>query len=86
MFNFFDELKSRAKFDDDLLSQYNMVNISGKLLYIEGHKGVTTISSTSVEFYIKRGKVKVEGENLFLIEMTQNTLLLRGEIKKVENF
>lgn len=87
MFNFFDELKNKiGKADNDLYNDYNIVNLSGKLLYVEGHCGVTVITQESVAFRVKRGRVVIDGEGLLLKELTDNTMLLHGKIMKVELF
>ena len=87
MFNFFNEIKNKASgIDYNLLNEYNIINLSGKLLYVEGHQGVTIISNDMVAFKIKKGRVVVEGKELVLSELTSNTLLLQGVIIKVEIF
>lgn len=86
MFNFFDEIKNKVGKDFNFLEEYNLVNISGKLLYIEGHKGLTILSSNMISLKLKKGRVVVEGENLFLKEVTENTILIQGNIKKTEIF
>lgn len=87
VFNFFNEIKNKASgIDYNLLNEYNIINLSGKLLYVEGHQGVTIISSDMVAFKIKKGRVVVEGKELVLSELTSNTLLLQGVIIKVEIF
>lgn len=87
MFNFFEEIKGQLRrVDKNLLSSYNMVNLSGKILYVEGHLGLTVLSPTVISFKIKKGRVEVEGENLFLSELSSNTLKIEGQIKRVEEF
>lgn len=87
MFNFFDEIKSKiGNCDYNLYNDYNLVNISGKLLYAEGHQGLTILSSDMIAFKIKKGRVVVEGEGLILKELTDNTLLIQGKIIKTEIF
>ena len=86
MFNFFDEIKSKVNLDHNLLNDYNIINISGKLLYVEGHQGVTIITKEMVAFKIKKGRVVVEGQDMILNELTENTLLLQGKITKMEIF
>lgn len=86
VFNFFDEIKSKVNLDHNLLNDYNIINISGKLLYVEGHQGVTIITKEMVAFKIKKGRVVVEGQNMILNELTENTLLLQGKIIKMEIF
>ena len=87
MFNFFEEIKKKAgDIDNNLLNDYNIINLSGKLLYVEGHQGVTIVNSEMLAFKIKRGRVVVEGEELFLCELTDNTLTVQGKINKMEIF
>lgn len=86
VFNFFDEIKSKVNLDHNLLNDYNIINISGKLLYVEGHQGVTIITKEMVAFKIKKGRVVVEGQDIILNELTENTLLLQGKIIKMEIF
>ena len=87
MFNFFEEIKGQLRrVDKNLLSSYNMVNLSGKILYVEGHLGLTVLSPTVISFKIKKGRVEVEGENLFLSEISRKTLKIEGQIKRVEEF
>lgn len=85
MFNFFDELKKKST-NHELLSNFNIVNMSGNLLYVEGHLGLTVLSTEMIAFKIKKGRVVIEGENLILSELTQNTMLIQGKIVKMEQF
>ncbi len=85
MFNFFDEIKKNVK-SIEPLNSYNLVNISGKILYVEGHKGLTTLSKEIIAFKVKNGRIVVEGKNLILNELTENTMKIVGEIVKVEAF
>ena len=87
MFNFFNEIKNKASgIDHNLLNDFNIINLSGKLIYVEGHKGVTIINSEMLAFKVKDGRAVIEGEALVLKELTENTLVLQGKIKKVELF
>ncbi len=87
MFNFFSELKSKiGDANIDLYNEFNIINVSGKLLYVEGHNGLTILSPTTIAFKIKRGRVVVDGENMFLKELTDNTLMIQGKISKTEIF
>ncbi len=85
MFNFFDEIKKNLrgldKFD---LSGFHIVNIDGKLLYVEGLTGLVTLSKESVVVKIKNGFLKIDGENLSLEELCEDTIKISGKIVKVE--
>ena len=84
MFNFFDEIKKGTVVEPDLLNSYNLVNISGKILYVEGHKGLTLLSKEIITFKVKSGRVCVEGKDMVLSELSENTMKILGQIDKVE--
>jgi sporulation protein YqfC len=84
MFNFFDEIKDIKNIS--IVEKYNLVNISGQLLYVEGHLGLTNLSKENISFRVKGGRIVVEGENMTLAELSENTIKIIGNIKKVEAF
>ena len=84
MFNFFDEIKAKVGIKGDALYNYNIVNISGRLLYVEGHKGLIVLSEKKVAFKLKKGQAVVEGSGLVLAELAESTLFIQGKIDKVE--
>lgn len=87
MFNFFDEIKKNvSKIDNSVLGSYTLVNISGKILYVEGHLGLTTLSKEVIVFKVKGGRIVCEGKDLVLDELSENTLKIVGQISKVEAF
>lgn len=87
VFNFFDEIKRKmSEIDYNLINSYNIVNMSGKLLYVEGHCGLTIITDEMVAFKVKDGRFVIEGKDFYIKELTENTLLLQGSIIKVEKF
>ncbi len=85
MFNFFNELKkSLSHYQQQTITNYHLVNVSGKMLYVEGHLGLTILSKEMIAFKVKGGRVTVEGANLILSELTENTMKIVGDIKKTE--
>lgn len=83
MFNFFEEVKKRAK-NNRLLTDYNILLVSGRLLYVEGHCGVTIINPTLIAFRVKGTRFEVSGRGLEITELTDNTILIEGEICEVK--
>ncbi len=83
MFNFFNELKKTLK-NEKLTDKYNIVNMSGRILYVEGHTGICQLSKEAISFKFKGGVIIVEGRDLVLSELMDKTLKITGEIKKVE--
>ncbi len=69
-----------------LLDSFQMINVSGKLLYVEGHCGLLTLSKEQISFKIKGGVIIVDGIDLILNELCDTTLKICGKIKKVEQF
>lgn len=85
MFNFFDEIKkSMASGQEDVGLGYQLINIGGRIIYFEGHLGLTQLSKEVITFKIKGGRISIEGEKLCLVELTSNTLKISGEITKIE--
>jgi sporulation protein YqfC len=85
MFNFFGEIKEGIKNSSKIdLSSFSFVNVAGKILYVEGHLGLVTLSKEVISFRVKGGVIIASGEDLILIELDENTLKIGGKIKKVE--
>ncbi|MBR5012442.1 MAG: YabP/YqfC family sporulation protein [Clostridia bacterium] len=86
IFNFFSELKEKCGVKLEQVVPYNIVNIGGEIVYIEGHKGLLKLSSETISCKLRSGYVEVKGNNMFLKELTENTILIRGKIYKTEVF
>ena len=85
MFNFLKEIRTNLKNSHNLgLESFNIINISGHLLYVEGHLGLVTLSKELVSFKVKKGVILVEGQDMVLSELNENTIKICGKIKKVE--
>jgi len=86
IFNYFGELIKELNLSENIFKSYNLINISGNLLYVEGHTGVILISTEKIVFKVKNGTIEVKGKNLFLKTLSQNTMAIQGKIYKVEVF
>ncbi len=85
MFNFFNEVKDKIKNSNNFaLDSFNIINISGHVLYVEGHTGLITLSKELISFKIKKDRIIVEGSDMFLAELNEHTIKICGNIKKVE--
>ena len=85
MFNFLSEVKENLKNPSGLdLNGFNIINLSGHLLYVEGHLGLVTLSKELISFKVKKAVIMVEGEDMILSELSDNTIKICGKIKKVE--
>ena len=86
VFNYLGELKKELNLPENIFKSYNLINISGNFLYVEGHLGLIIISSEKIIFKVKSGKIEVKGKGLFLKTLSQNTLAIQGKIYKIEVF
>ncbi len=82
MFNFFSEIKKELKLPD-IDGGYDLVNINGKAVYIEGHKGLISISSETIQFKVKDKIIIVSGKDLKLKILSSVTSSIAGEIENI---
>ena len=83
MFNFFSEIKKELKLPN-IDGGYNIVNINGNAVYVEGQKGLVSLSDSQIIFKVKNKIITVLGSNLSLKEMSLETLSIVGVINKIE--
>lgn len=85
MFNFLKEIKENLKVSDNFnFESFNLINVSGNMLYVEGHLGLVSLSKERIAFKVKKAVIIVEGKELILSEMSESTIKICGIIKKVE--
>lgn len=85
MFNFFDEIKKNLKGEKaNALNSFNIVNLSGKVLYVEGHKGLLALSKEMISFKVAGAIIFVDGQDMILEEMSENTIKIVGKISVVQ--
>lgn len=82
MLGFLSEIKKEFKLPD-FVGEYNIVNINGKALYIEGHKGLVSISDEAVRVKVKDKIITISGKDLKLKIMSTVTLGISGEIESI---
>ena len=83
MFNFLDEIKGKSRKNKSIFDDFNIIIASGKLAYIEGHKGLFVITPSLIAFKTKNKRFELVGENMSITELTENTLLVEGDIDEV---
>ncbi len=85
MFNFFNELTSSLNLEFDAVGSFNLVNISNKIVYIEGQKQILKISSEQIIVKVKNGEISITGQDLVIKRITNTTLTIIGKIKQIES-
>lgn len=82
MINLINEIVEKIKVNS---YDYQIVNISGKAVYIYNHLGIVVFSDTQMVFKLKGKKtLMIFGEELSLIEMDKTSVLVSGIIVKTE--
>jgi len=64
-------------------SNYRIVNIGGKFLYIEGIKNVVSFGINEMQFQLKKCLCVVGGTNIYVKYLDKTTCVLEGEINSV---
>ncbi|MDD4110926.1 MAG: YabP/YqfC family sporulation protein [Clostridia bacterium] len=82
MFNFFSEIKNELKMPF-LDAGYNLVDVNGKAVYVEGHKGLVSLSNEMVRLKVKDKIITINGKDLKLKIMSSSTISVTGEIKSI---
>ena len=59
---------------------YRLVNLGGKMLYVEGIKSVVSLGSDEMQFQLKKGLLKVLGEGLSINYLDKTTCTIQGDI------
>lgn len=59
---------------------YKLTLIGGKELLLEGHKGITHYEENRVEIRVKGGLLSIEGALLYIEEINEEEVLVKGEI------
>lgn len=57
---------------------YKVTLIGGKELFIEGHRGIVSYSDQEIICRVKRDKLEISGEKLFVKEINEDELLVSG--------
>lgn len=83
--NLLDEIDSYvAKEYGITFKDYRLVNISGKVLYIEGHNGINVLGQNEMSFKLKKKILTIKGEDLTVKYFDNSTAVVLGRIVQVE--
>jgi sporulation protein YqfC len=85
MFNFLNDINDLLQVPiTNTFSDYKYVNLSGKVIYVQGYKDVLTFSQTNIILKLKSGELNITGENLNIKDLNLNSIVIEGVIKIVE--
>ena len=82
---FFEEIVNLSGLPLDIFNKgFRVVNLSNRTVFIEGFVNIVSFESTEIIIKLKRGIVKVQGENLKIKNMNLETILIVGSIINLE--
>ena len=65
------------------LKEYKYINIGGKLVYIEGQKGLVNLSKEEISFRVHKKVCSIKGSDLFIKYYDNSTAVICGSIVSV---
>lgn len=87
MFSFFSDILEKSGLEiSSVLDGFRLINFSNRAVYLEGFLKVVTFENTNISFKMKKGILKINGEDLVIKNLNTNTVLVCGNIGLVESF
>lgn len=65
------------------LNNYRYINIDGKYVYLEGHKGILHLSDEEISFKLKKKTLNIKGYNLKIKILDNTTSVVEGNVLQV---
>lgn len=62
---------------------YKIINLGGKMVYIEGIKSVISLDETQMDFQLNRTMLSIVGRGLQIKYLDKTTCTIKGEINSV---
>ncbi len=85
MLSFLDEITSLSGLPFDYINNgFRVINLSNKAVYIEGFTALIDVTNFEIGVKLKKGVVKLLGDNLKVKNMNLQTIIITGDIKSVE--
>ena len=79
------DLRSQFRSSDSFPSPYEITVYGGSFALVSGQKGLLVISDSEIVARVKKGKVRVYGENLKVDCASREEIYVSGKIRGVEN-
>lgn len=80
---FLEDISNFISPNEPINLDYRYINLNGKYLYLEGIKGVLTLTDKEIEFSLSKKKINIKGEDLFLKYFDNSTALISGRIIQI---
>ena len=85
MFGFLEDISNMSGLPLSVINGgFRVINLSNKAVYIEGFTGLIDVDSSEIGIKLKKGIIKLNGDNLKIKNMNTETLLVVGDIRQIE--
>ena len=78
-----EKIAAELGIDDEIFSGIKYSVFDGHSAYIQGIKGIISFTDTQIELQLKKGKLILTGENLFIKKLWQGDAAVCGNIISV---
>lgn len=85
MYSFLEEISNMSGLPLNLINDgFRVINLSNRAVYVEGFKSLIDVDSSEIGIKLKKGIIKLNGDNLRIKNMNLQTLLVVGDIRQIE--
>ena len=85
MYSFLEEISNMSGLPLNLINDgFRVINLSNRAVYVEGLKSLIDVDSSEIGIKLKKGIIKLNGDNLRIKNMNLQTLLVVGDIRQIE--
>ena len=85
MFFLLDEISKMSGLPLDMINKgFRIINFCNKAVYVEGYTALIDVNSNEIGIKLKKGLIKLNGDDLKIKNMTLDTLLVTGDIRQIE--
>jgi len=65
------------------LKEYRYINIGGKMVYVEGQKGISNLTRDEISFKVNKKNCTIKGSDLYIKYYDNSTAIVCGSIVSV---
>ncbi len=85
MFFLLDEISKLSGLPLEMINGgFRFINFCNRAVYIEGYTALIDVNLNEIAIKLKKGLVKLNGDDLKIKNMTLDTLLVTGDIRQIE--
>ena len=64
-------------------ADYKYIVSAGQIVYLEGHTGIVSFTSSSITFRLKKNLLTISGTDLCIAEFDKTSAVVKGQIEGV---